>query len=110
MSEPNRDPESQALRRAARGFTRALAAQAVLRTTARIEAIVHAAQAEPVFLFEAALRSAWPHASGEAPSHELVWAKAGEGETRLHVHAFDREGRLLLARSYGAPLRAAVAP
>jgi hypothetical protein len=102
MTQTLRHPETQALRRAARRFTRALVSEAMLRATARIEAVVHAAEAEPVFLFEAALRSAWPGGAPEAPQREVVWATdQGRQDTLLHLQAFDGAGRLLLRRTYG---------
>jgi hypothetical protein len=111
MTEPLRDPERHAMLGAAQRFTRALAAQAMLRATARIEAIVHAAEAEPVFLLEAALGAAWPPASGAAPRREVVWAReVAGGATELQLNAFDGEGRLLLRRSYGSKVPAAVQP
>jgi hypothetical protein len=103
MSKIDRHPQTEALTRAARRFTRTLAAEAMLCATARIEAIVHAAEAEPVFLFEAALGGAWPQAS-DAPRREVVWAATDPSsrDTRLRLQAFDSAGRLLLRRTYGA--------
>ena len=103
MTQTSTDPETRALRRAARGFTRALTAKALIDCTVRIEAVVHAAAAEPVFLFEAALRAAWPNASDGALRREVVWAAdSGPDDTILHVRAFDDVGRLLLRRTYTA--------
>lgn len=99
MSQGYRSNDTDTLRGAPRRFVRALAAQTMLRHTARIEATVHAAQAEGVFRLEAALRQAWPF--GEAPIREVMWA-AGGGDARLQLQAFDAEGRLLLARDYAA--------
>jgi len=103
--EPSPTPEpGQRLRHAAERFTHALAAEALLADTARIEAVVHAAAADAVFRVEAALRGAWPIGAG-APQREVVWAiasppEAGD-ETRLQLRAFDGAGRLLLRRAFG---------
>ncbi|THD81697.1 MAG: hypothetical protein E7812_02435 [Phenylobacterium sp.] len=107
MTQTSRYPETRALRRAARRFTHALTAEDLLGDTARIEAVVHAAEAEPVFLFEAALRAAWPRASDGAPRREVVWAADNAPDDAfLQVRAFDGGGRLLLCRTYGLRLGA----
>jgi len=101
--DPSPSPEpSHRLRRAAERFTDALAAEALLADTARIEAVVHAAAADAVFRVEAALRRAWPAGAG-TPQHEVVWATAHapEDATRLQLRAFDGAGRLLLRRAFG---------
>ena len=103
--DPSPSPEpSHRLRQAAERFTHALAAEALLADTARIEAVVHAAAADAVFRVEAALRRAWPAGAG-TPQQEVVWAtaqapEAGD-ETRLQLRAFDGAGRLLLRRAFG---------
>lgn len=112
MSSPlPSDPpgDSQALSRAAHAFTELLAAEACLDLTARIEAVVHAAAAEPVFAVEAALRAAWPAAARAAPLGEVVWGLAVPADARLELQAFDAQGRLLLARRYGPGPREAAA-
>lgn len=100
---PTSEP-GQRWRQAAERFTHALAAEALLSDTARIEAVVHAPAADAVFRCEAALRQAWPANTG-APRHEVVWAVASSpdvgGEARLQLRAFDGTGRLLLRRAFG---------
>jgi hypothetical protein len=99
--DPSPNPEpGRRLRLAAERFTHALAAEALLADTARIEAVVHATAADAVFRFEAALRRAWPVDAG-APQHEVVWASASADETQLQLQAFDGAGRLLLRRAFG---------
>jgi hypothetical protein len=105
------ETQTHALHRAARRFTDTLWSEDMLMATARIEAIVHAAEAEPVFLVEAALRAAWPSAAGVEPAHEVVWSReTAVGGAQLRLRAFDGEGRLLLRRSYETGPVAAVKP
>jgi hypothetical protein len=100
---PSPEP-ARRLRQAAERFTHTLAAEALLADTARVEAVIHAAAADAVFRFEAALRRAWPIGQS-VPPHEVVWATASapesEGGTRLQLRAFDGAGRLLLRRAFG---------
>ena len=93
--------QTETLHRAARRFTDALSSEDMLVATARIEAVVHAAEAEPVFLVEAALRAAWPPAAGAEPAREVVWSReTAVGGAQVRLRAFDGDGRLLLRRSY----------
>ena len=96
VSEPN---ASQSLKagEAARRFADALAAEALLEQTARLEATLAAdGGLEALFAVEQALDLAWPSA---APACELIWATEAAEET-LRLRAFDEAGRLLLARAY----------
>jgi hypothetical protein len=103
MTETLRNSESRAGRRAAQRFARELASCALLRRTARIEAVVHAARAEPVFLLEAALRSAWDRALGGIRLGEITWAANGaQGAPQMQLQAFDAKGQLLLRSVYDA--------
>lgn len=89
------DPASAGL--AARRFAAALAAEALLEQTARLEATLAAhAGLEALFAVEQALDLAWPAA---APTCELIWATEEAAET-LSLRAFDEAGRLLLAQAY----------
>ena len=101
MLQDPADPSSAALRQAAQRFTHALAQEAMLDRTARLEALVHAGGADPVFQLDQALVAAWPDAAGRAPSREVIWATEGTAPTALRLSAFDSEGRVLLQRSYG---------
>jgi hypothetical protein len=90
----------QAIRRAARRFAQALAAEAMLPATARIEAWLSAEGPASLFTLDEALAAAWPPAAGAGPRHEVIWASGG-GEG-LRLSAFDAAGRVLLRRSYAA--------
>jgi len=82
---------------AARRFASALAAEALLEQTARLEATLAAdGGLEALFAVEQALDLAWPSA---APACELIWATEQASEA-LCLRAFDDAGRLLLARAY----------
>ena len=82
---------------AARRFASALAAEALLDQTARLEATLAAdGGLEALFAVEQALDLAWPSA---APSCELIWATE-QADEALSLRAFDEAGRLLLARVY----------
>ena len=88
---------------AARRFARALAAEALLEQTARLEATLAAhGGLETLFAVEQALDLAWPSA---APACELIWATEQAQEEALSLRAFDEAGRLLLARVYGGSKR-----
>lgn len=102
MTSPNSDPETLAIRRAAARFTRALAAEAVLHATARVEARLAAGGAGSLFALDAALAAAWPQTLGAPPRHEVIWAPAGGDAEGLRLSAFDAAGRVLLRRSYAA--------
>ncbi|WP_374470734.1 hypothetical protein [Phenylobacterium sp.] len=101
MPSPTLRSELDALRRAVRAFADGLATRAALGATAHVEAVLHAPDAERVFQFEAALKSAWPKGEGRPPRHEVVWAAAAQANARLQLKAFDDDGRLLLRESYG---------
>lgn len=82
---------------AARRFASALAAEALLEQTARLEATLAAEGGlEALFAVEQALDLAWPSA---APACELIWATE-EASEALRLRAFDEAGRLLLSRAY----------
>jgi hypothetical protein len=82
---------------AARRFADALAAQALLTHTARLEAtLAPTAGLEALFAVEQALDLAWPAA---APACEMIWATEEAPQT-LALRAFDEAGRLLLAQAY----------
>jgi hypothetical protein len=100
MEDTPSNLQLQALRRAADGFVQALGRRALLPRTARVEAVVLCPEAEPVFLFERALRRAWPAAAGRLPLGEVIWALEPDGGAGLEVRAFDGGGRLLLRRRY----------
>lgn len=90
------DPAGAGL--AARRFAAALAHEALLEQTARLEARLAAGGGlEALFAVEQALDLAWPSA---APTCELIWAMEGAAEA-LSLRAFDEAGRLLLAQVYG---------
>jgi hypothetical protein len=105
MTFQSSDPEMLAIRRAARRFTEALAAQAMLAATARVEARLAAGGAGSLFGLDAALAAAWPQAVAAPPSHEVIWALAGGDGERLRLSAFDAAGRVLLRRTYAAGAR-----
>jgi hypothetical protein len=97
--EAQETTDSQQLRagEAARRFADALAAEALLEQTTRLEATLAAhGGLEALFALEQALDLAWPSA---APACELIWATEAFEET-LRLRAFDEAGRLLLARGY----------
>jgi hypothetical protein len=94
------DPHALAMRRAARRFTRALAAEAMLQATVRVEAWLNADGPASLFALDEALTVAWPQAEGGWPRHEVIWASGG-GEG-LRLSAFDAAGRVLLRRDYAA--------
>ncbi|THD62078.1 hypothetical protein [Phenylobacterium sp.] len=100
MMTSNPDPQIQAIRRAARRFTDALAAERMLHATARVEVWFSADAPASLFALDEALTSAWPQAEGARPRHEMVWA-SGRGDG-LRLSAFDAAGRVLLRRSYQA--------
>jgi hypothetical protein len=96
-------PDTTAIRRAARQFTKALAAEAVLHVTARVEAQLNADGTGSLFAVDEALSSAWPKDRATPPRHEVIWAAGGPRDLRLS--AFDATGRVLLRRSYAAGAR-----
>lgn len=82
---------------AARRFADALAAEALIEQTARLEATLAAdGGLETLFAVEQALDLAWPSA---APTCELIWATEAADEV-LRFRAFDEAGRLLLSQGY----------
>jgi len=86
-------------RDAAHRFASALAAEALLDQTARLEATLAAdGGLEALFALEQALDLAWPR---RAPSCELIWATETAAEV-LRLRAFDDAGRLLLVRAYSS--------
>ena len=87
------DPASAGL--AARRFAAALAQEALLEQTARLEATLTGGL-ESLLAVEQALDLAWPSA---APTCELIWATEAAPEG-LRLRAYDEAGRLLLARAY----------
>lgn len=102
MPSPLPASDLDALRRAAQGFVRRLAAEAGPDAAARIEAEVLTTDAEPVFQCEAALAAAWPAAAGRAPRREMIWTRGGATpDPGLRLQAFDDAGRLLLRQSFG---------
>ncbi|WP_312166941.1 hypothetical protein [Phenylobacterium sp.] len=89
------DPASAG--QAARRFADALAHEALLEQTARLEATLAAdGGLEALFAVEQALDLAWPRT---APACELIWATEAAAAA-LSLRAFDEAGRLLLARAY----------
>jgi hypothetical protein len=100
MTSSTTDPDTAAIRRAARRFTGALAAEALLHATARVEARLNALDAGSLFAVDDALSSAWPPDGAAPPRHEVIWAVGGAQDLRLS--AFDAAGRVLLRRSYAA--------
>lgn len=98
MMTSNPDPQSEAIRSAARQFTEGLAAGSMLHATARVEIWFSADAPASLFALDEALATAWPQAGGERPRHETVWA-SGRGDG-LKLSAFDAAGRVLLRRSY----------
>jgi hypothetical protein len=101
---PARTPDTQnlAIRRAARSFTRALAADAMVPRTARLEAVVYAGAADSLFSVDHALIGAWPQDGEAPPRHEVIWARDAGDLDGLRLSAFDASGRLLLRRTYAA--------
>ena len=94
-ADPHSDPSSA--RDAARRFADALAAEALLDQTARLEATLAAdGGLEALFALEQALDLSWPRAT---PTCELIWATEAADEV-LRLRAFDEAGRLLLVRAY----------
>jgi hypothetical protein len=85
-------------RDAAHRFASALAAEALLDQTARLEATLAADGLEALFALEQALDLAWPR---RTPSCELIWATETAAEV-LRLRAFDDAGRLLLVRAYSS--------
>ena len=84
-------------RDAARRFADALAAEALLDQTARLEATLAAdGGLEALFALEQALDLAWPC---PAPTCELIWATEA-AQSALKLRAYDEAGRLLLVRAY----------
>ena len=99
VTEPAASPSLKA-GEAARRFADALAAEALIEQTARLEATLAAnGGLETLFAVEQALDLAWPQA---APTCELIWATE-PGPEALRLRAFDEAGRLLLARAYRRP-------
>ena len=87
------DPASAGL--AARRFAAALAHEALLEQTARLEATLTGGL-EALLAVEQALDLAWPAA---APACEMIWATEEAPQT-LALRAFDEAGHLLLAQAY----------
>lgn len=95
FSEPYSRPLSAG--EAARRFAAALAGEALLEQTARLEATLAAdGGLEALFAVEQALDLAWPSA---APACEMIWATE-ETREALRLCAFDEAGRLLLSRTF----------
>jgi len=95
LSDFPSDPTSAGL--AARRFADALAHEALLEQTARLEATLAAdGGLEALFAVEQALDLAWPSV---APACEMIWATEEAAEA-LSLRAFDEAGRLLLAQVY----------
>ncbi|HEX3364516.1 hypothetical protein [Phenylobacterium sp.] len=103
MTTPISDLNTAQIRRAARQFAGALAAEALLHATARVEARLNADDAGSLFAVDEALSSAWPPDGASPPRHEVIWAAGGAQDLRLS--AFDAAGRVLLRRSYAAGTR-----
>jgi hypothetical protein len=100
---PISDPDTLAIRDAARRFTRALAAEAMLEATARIEArLVAGGAAGSLFALDEALAAAWRRTECALPRHEVIWAPGDGDREGLRLSAFDAAGRVLLRRSYAA--------
>lgn len=103
MTTPSSRPDRQAIHRAARRFTQALAAEALLDAIARLEARLVDDGAGVLFALDEALADAWPKGEGALPRHEVIWATAGaEAGDDIHFSAFDASGRVLMRRSYNA--------
>lgn len=100
MNDPFPNSPSLAVEQAARRFTQALAAEAVLHDTVRVEALLRDQGAGPLFLLDRALHAAWPQAAGAPPRHEVIWACEATNEAGLRLSAFDSAGRVLLRRTY----------
>lgn len=101
MTAISPDSDAGALRRAACRFTEALAAQAMLTATARLEARLEGVAETPVLQFDAALAAAWPLSAGAPPRSEVIWALGAQDRPALSLCAFDEAGRVLLRRTYG---------
>lgn len=96
-ADPHFAPASA--RDAAHRFADALAGEALLDQTARLEATLAAdGGLEALFALEQALDLAWPCPT---PTCELIWATQAADEV-LRLRAFDEAGRLLLVRAYCA--------
>lgn len=91
---------------AAGRFARALRSEARLDDTARLEATLYCARTiDRLLAMERALAAAWSTVTDAQPAQEVVWAMdtAPRAPTEaLRLRAFDREGRLLLRRTYFA--------
>jgi hypothetical protein len=103
MTTPNSDRNTAEVRRAARQFTGALAAEALLHVTAWVEARLNAGGTGSFFAVDEALSSAWPKDGAAPPRHEVIWV-AGDPDN-LRFSAFDSAGRVLLRRTYVAGSR-----
>ncbi len=102
MTSSISDPDTAAIRRAARRFTEALATEAMLHATVRVEARLNAEGAGTLFALDEALAAAWPRTEGALPRHEVIWATGAGDADGLRFSAFDAAGRVLLRRSYAA--------
>ena len=102
MTSTISDNDTVAIRDAARRFTRALAAEAMLRATARVEARLVAGGAGSLFALDEALAAAWRQTECALPRHEVIWAPGDGDQEGLRLSAFDAAGRVLLRRSYAA--------
>jgi hypothetical protein len=92
---------------AAGRFARDLIGEALLDQTDRLEATLYCARTvDRLLAMERALAAAWSAVTDATPSQELVWAMDGAAARApteaLRLRAFDREGRLLLRRTYFA--------
>jgi len=97
------EPETRAIRQAARGFTRGLAERELLALIARVEATVAIGGAGSVFTVDEALAAVWPPSLGAPPQREIIWAQRRDGDGQaVTLSAFDTAGRLLLRRTYPA--------
>lgn len=92
--------QTLAIRIAARQFTEALAAEAMLQATAHVEARLAADGAGAPFAVDEALAAAWPKTAGAPPRQEVIWSPGEAGGLRFS--AFDAVGRVLLRRTYAA--------
>lgn len=97
MDHAELSPDPASAGTAARRFAAALAHEALLEQTARLEATLSGGL-ESLLAVEQALDLAWPSA---APTCELIWAVEPAPEA-LRLRAFDDAGRLLLAQVYPA--------
>lgn len=100
MTTPISDLDTVQVRHAARQFTGALAAEALLCATARVEARLNAENPASLFAVDEALSSAWPPGGVSLPRQEVIWA-SGRAQN-LRFSAFDADGRVLLRRTYAA--------